>query len=139
MAAVKSPALVLQRDHTNRPYGGAWWPDGHELAHELLDLVGRWPADRPSIVSYTFLHDDWDRSESAVPLEYRTRTLILILGDRSSCRLLLIPHDTPAAVAEELMAQAGDPLSSWKRMDFASTFRQPAEGQPVLESDGTSR
>ncbi len=66
--------------------------DGHELSHELLDLVSRWPADRPSILSYAFLNDDWDKSESAVPLKYRTRTLILILSDRSTCRLLLVPH-----------------------------------------------
>ncbi len=127
MATVISPALRLQRDHTNRPYGGAWWPDGDELSHELLDLVSRWPAERPSILSYAFLHDDWDRSESAVPLQYRTRTLILILSDRSSCRLLLIPRDTDPVVAEELLNEASNPDSKWKRMDFVSTFRSPAQ------------
>ena len=95
------PTLRLQADHTNRPYGGGWWPGGEGDSHELLDLMGRWPADRPSIASYAYLHDDWDRSEAAVPARYRTRTLILMLNDRSSCRLLLIPTDTNPDVAEE--------------------------------------
>ncbi len=125
MAAVKAPMLRLQDAHTNRPYGGGWWPDGHELSHELLDLVSRWPADRPSILSYAFLNDDWDKSESEVPLKYRTRTLILVLSDRSSCRLLLIPHDTDPEIAEELLAEASNPHTTWRRMDFVSTFRAP--------------
>src|ERR687897_1754805 len=86
MAAIVPPTLRLQANHTNRPYGGAWWPAGDGMSHELLDLMTRWPADRPSIASYAYLHDDWDRSEAAVPARYRTRTLILILSDRSSCR-----------------------------------------------------
>ncbi len=123
MATVKAPTLRLQADHTNRPYGGGWWPAGEGLSSELLDLMARWPADRPSIASYTYLHDDWDRSEASVPARYRTRTMILMLNDRSSCRLLLIPTNTDADVAKEFLAEASDSRSKWRRMDFASTFR----------------
>lgn len=123
MATIAPPTLRLQADHTNRPYGGGWWPAGEGMSHELLDLMTRWPADRPSIASYAYLHDDWDRSEAAVPQRYRTRTMILMLDDRSNCRLLLIPTDTNPDVAKELLAEASDPLSKWRRMDFASTFR----------------
>jgi|GEM_PF-7068149 len=138
MAAIASPDLRLQKDHTNRPYGGGWWPDGHELTHELLDLVSRWPADRPSIVSYAFLHDDWDRSEADVPAEHLTRTLVLNLSDRSTCRLLLVPHDTAPVVADELLVEASNPHTTWRRMDFASTYRAPQQ-VPVLEVDGPGR
>lgn len=137
MAAVISPELRLQADHTNRPYGGGWWPNGVGMSHEILDLMGRWPADRPSIVSYAYLHDDWDRAEASVPTRYRTRTLILILSDRSSCRLLLIPPDTGSEVAQELLTEASDPLSKWRRMDFVSTFRSPKP--PVTAGDGAGK
>lgn len=123
MATVVQPDLRLQVKHTNRPYGGGWWPGGDDISHQILDLMGRWPADRPSIVSYAFLHDNWDRSESEVPARNLTRTLILILSDRSSCRLLVIPHDSDPAAAEELLTEASNPHSTWRRMDFASTDR----------------
>lgn len=123
MATVVQPDLRLQVKHTNRPYGGGWWPGGDDVSHQILDLMGRWPADRPSIVSYAFLHDDWDRAESEVPARYLTRTLILALSDRSSCRLLMIPHDSDPASAEELLREASNPHTSWRRMDFASTYR----------------
>jgi hypothetical protein len=136
MAAIVPPTLRLQANHTNRPYGGAWWPAGDGMSHELLDLMTRWPADRPSIASYAYLHDDWDRSEAAVPARYRTRTLILILSDRSSCRLLLIPPDTSALVAGELLAEASNPLSKWRRMDFASTYRS---AKPPVPAGGAGK
>ncbi|PWN04718.1 hypothetical protein DJ010_03630 [Nocardioides silvaticus] len=123
MAALAQPALRLQPKHTNRPYGGGWWPSRADLATQLGDLVGRWPEDRPSIVSYAFLHDDWDQSEAAVPARHLTRTLILILSDRSSCRLLMIPGHARSDVAEQLLSEASDPHSTWRRMDFASTER----------------
>jgi hypothetical protein len=136
MAAIVPPTLRLQKDHTNRPYGGGWWPAGDGMSHELLDLMTRWPADRPSIASYAYLHDDWDRSEAAVPQRYRTRTMILMLNDRSSCRLLLIPTDTNPDVAKEFLAEASDPLSKWRRMDFASTFRS---AKPPIPAGGASK
>jgi hypothetical protein len=123
MAVIVSPTLQLQSDLTNRPYGGGWWPAGRGVSHELLDLVSRWPADRPTILRYSYIHEGWDQSESAVPPRYRTKTLVLILSDRSSCRLLMIPPETPAEVATELLGEASNPHSTWKRMDFVSTFR----------------
>lgn len=127
MATVAPPVLRLQKDLARRPYGGGWWPAGEGVAHEVLDLVHRWPMDLPSIVRYAHISDDWDESEATVPLHYRTRTLILVLSDRSTCRLLQIPTDTPAEVAEELLAQATDPGSMWRRIDFVSTERTAAE------------
>jgi hypothetical protein len=123
MAALAQPALRLQPKHTNRPYGGGWWPSRGDLSTQLGDLVVRWPGDRPSIVSYAFLQDDWDQSEAGVPTRHLTRTVILILSDRSSCRLLMIPHHASAVVAEQLLQEASDPHSTWRRMDFASTER----------------
>lgn len=128
MATIAPPELRLQRDLTRRPYGGGWWPDGEGVAHELLDLVHRWPTELPSISRYAYISDDWDQSEARVPPRYRTRTLILVLSDRSTCRLLQIPSDTPADVAEELLAEASNPGSMWRRVDFVSTFR--ASGEP---------
>ena len=123
MATVSQPELRLQLKHTNRPYGGGWWPGGNDLSHQILDLVDRWPTDRPSIVGYAFLRDDWDGSEAEVPTRYLTRTLILTLSDRSSCRLLMIPQDTDPVTAEQLLTEASDPYTHWRRMDFASTYR----------------
>ncbi|KAA1415853.1 hypothetical protein F0U44_19635 [Nocardioides humilatus] len=127
MAAITSPELRLQSDLTRRPYGGGWWPDGRGVSHELLDLMHRWPADLPKITSYAYISDDWDRSEASVPLEYRTRTLILVLADRSTCRLLQLPASTPADVADELLTEASYSGSMWRRIDFVSTYRGPQE------------
>lgn len=140
MAVIASPVLQLQRDHTNRPYGGGWWPVGSSTSHELLDLVSRWPADRPSIVRYAFIDDAWDRAETAVPARYRTRTMVLALSDRSTCRLLVLPADTPPDVAALFLDEASNPHSKWLRMDFVSTFRTSAPTEhPVVGADGTRR
>ena len=136
MAAIAPPFLRLQRDLTRRPYGGGWWPQGAGVGHELLELVHRWPSDRPTISHYAYISDDWDRTEARVPARYRTRTLILTLSDRSSCRLLQIPTDTDAAVAEELLAEASDPHSKWRRPDFVSTYRSPGETQRAAAVGG---
>lgn len=138
MAAIASPALRLQADLTRRPYGGGWWPNGQGMAHELLDLVHLWPPDLPSIVRYAYISDDWDQSEARVPIRYRTRTLILMLSDRSACRLLQIPTNTPAEVADELLTEASNPGSMWRRVDFVSTFRGPGEVRTAA-ADGAGR
>ncbi len=130
MAAVAPPTLRLQKDISRRPYGGAWWPDNDDESHALLDLMGRWPAELPSIERYAYISDDWDQSESVVPLRHRTRTLVLVLSDRSSCRLLQIPTDTPAEAAEELLAEASYSGSQWRRIDFVSTVRPQEAGTP---------
>lgn len=138
MAAIVSPALRLQRDVTRRPYGGGWWPAGDGIAQELLDLVHRWPRELPTIVRYAYISEDWDQSEARVPAQYRTRTLILALEDRSTCRLLQIRPDTPAEVADELLAEASNPGSTWRRIDFVSTYRA-APGPQVAAADGPGR
>jgi hypothetical protein len=123
MASIVPPVLRLQRDLAHRPYGGGWWPAGEGVANELLDLLHHWPRDLPKVVRYAYISDDWDQSEARVPHRYRTRTLILVLADRSTCRLLQLPAETPADVAEELLAEASNPGSMWRRVDFVSTFR----------------
>lgn len=136
MAAISAPALRLQADLARRPYGGAWWPSGQGVSNELLDLIHRWPMDLPSILRYSYISDDWDQSEATVPLRYRTRTLILMLSDRSACRLLQIPTDTPAEVAEELLTEASYSGSMWRRIDFVSTFR--GQGEPLGAGTGAA-
>lgn len=138
MADIASPALQLQRDLTRRPYGGCWWPDGAGVSREVLDLVHRWPADLPSIERYAYISDDWDQSEAKVPAPYRTRTLILVLSDRSTCRLLQIPVDTPQDVAQELFAEACDPHTKWRRVDFVTTYRAPGQ-HLAAATDGPAR
>lgn len=140
MAAIASPVLQLQRDHTNRPYGGGWWPSASGTSHELIDLVSRWPADKPSIVRYAFIDDAWDRAETTVPQRYRTRTMVLALSDRSTCRLLVLPPDTPVEIAQRFLDEASDPHTRWLRTDFVSTFRTPTpREEPVLKTEGSRR
>lgn len=119
------PVLVLQPDVHRLPFGGAWWPDGDGLSRDLLDLAVRWPAELPSIVGYVFLPVDWDATP-APEAQLRTRTLVLTLSDRSSCRMMLIPSGTPPDVARSLLAQASDPLSQWRRSDFDGAFAEAA-------------
>lgn len=127
MAALAQPALRLQPKHTHRPYGGGWWPDRDELSLQLLDLRQRWPSDRPSIVNHSFLRDDWDRSEAEVHTRNLTRTLVLLLSDGSSCRLLMVPHHASCVVAEQILVEASDPRSTWSRMDFATFDRSDVD------------
>lgn len=136
MAVITAPTLRLQADLARRPYGGGWWPNGEGVSHELLDLMHRWPTELPSIVRYSYISDDWDQSESTVPLSHRTRTLILVLSDRSTCRLLQLPADTPGEVAEELLAEASYSGSQWRRVDFVSTVREPTE--PLAAGSGAA-
>lgn len=140
MQVLNNPSLSLQPDLLHRPYGGAWWPSGGDLSHELLDLVAVWPVDRASITGYTFLPTDWDVTNKETLSMYRTRTLVLRLADRTACRILLIPAETPAPVARELLAEASSDSSRWKRVDFESTFRAPVPHEhQTLNADGSDR
>lgn len=145
MADNDSPVLVLQPNLERRPVGGAWWPEGHGMSLELLDLVSRWPVERPSIVRYAYLPDEWDLGPAPVSVptadgdarapHLRTRILVLSLSDRTSCRLLLIPPETDPAVARGLLLEAGDPWSTWKRPDFEALLH-PSHDEDGVQLDG---
>jgi len=135
MADTDYPGLRLQRDLTRRPYGGAWWPSGRDLAQQMRDLADAWPADRPAITRYVYLPPDVQRSDPAIMV--RTRTLVLSLDDGTTCRLLLVPPETPSSEARDLLAQASDPESSWTRADFSTAGPAPTRDQPSHVGDRT--
>lgn len=149
MTAFEAPVLSLQPDLTRLPFGGAWWPEGRGVSHELLDLAARWPSHLPTIVGYAFLPDDWDQSpelsgsdaggpEVGTGTRLRTRTVILSLSDRTACRVLVIPPEAPATVARSMLAEASDERSTWRRADFEDTFRPPTPHEhPILHDDGS--
>lgn len=149
MTGYAPPVLALQPDVTRLPFGGAWWPVGRGLSHELLDLAARWPAHLPTIVGYAILPDNWDQTPTVpgsdadgpdvgTAVHLRTRTIILSLSDHSACRVLVIPPEAPPTVARSMLAEASDPASRWRRADFDDTFRPPTPHEPrVLLADGS--
>ena len=146
MARQSAPTLRLALDLGRRPSGGAWGPTSRSLSDELLELAARWPTERASITGYYLLPEKWDTQavvddpdRRAVSSGHpRTRTMVLRLADRSTCRLLLIPPDAPEDVAWQLLTEASDTGSTWRRADFESTFRPPVPHEHhTLLADGS--
>jgi hypothetical protein len=95
---------------------GGWWPRSRDLAVELAELAGHFPAGFGRIVRAVVSRSDWDSvpdhvmvpgSDVTIEPGDDTHLILLTTSDRSTLRVLVVPPGfTSGQGAEALLAAA---------------------------------
>ena len=99
------------------PLDGAWWPRSRDLEAELADLVDHFPAEAGYISRAIFSRPDWKTSPRKVMVgrgylktgsfpSDDTHVLLLKLSSGEQLKVFVVPPDTAADAARDLMATA---------------------------------
>jgi hypothetical protein len=127
--------LLLASGPEERELDGAWWPRGHDLELELAALIHHFPARRSRIVRASVSRPDWD------PFPHRTglvgdhvevaasdgdaHVVELTLADSSRLRLLVVPPDLSADLAEGAMFTSTQPGNTTVAGDLLRRTQAP--------------
>lgn len=112
--------LDIRSGGPHHPLDGAWWPHSGDLAQEATRLVDHFPHEVGRISRILYSTPDWDAPVRKTTTrrgfiklgtfpDDDTHLVVLLLADHTRRHLLVIAPDTPAAVAESLMAAATMP------------------------------
>jgi len=115
---VLPPRLALHMVPDRKLSDGAWWPKSRCLSDELGQLFALWPPAVGRIVRVLYSPPDWDDRPRSVALARGrvktgcfprddTRVLILTMLDGRRLTIDVIPSDTPADLAAELLGDGG--------------------------------
>lgn len=116
--------LRLDHDVARGGLDGAWWPHSRDLAQQSADLVDHFPTEIGRVARLLYSGPDWDR-DGDTPQVRRIRTehgsvklgsfpsddthvMVVTLASRERLRLLVVPWDADAALAESAMEAAAD-------------------------------
>lgn len=102
---------------------GGWWPQSRDLAVELADLVGHFPAGSGRVVRALYSPPDWDSPPRRIPVGDRyvkvgsfphddTHLIDLTMSQGSvpqTLRLLVVPPESSATEGEEALSAAAAP------------------------------
>lgn len=108
---------------------GAWWPHSKDLELELADLVDHFPTDVGQVSRAVFSRPDWLTSPHKITIARGslktgsfprddTHVVLLRLSTGKQLTLLVVPPDTPASAARDLMALASAPANSRSGSDL---------------------
>ncbi|MFF2847311.1 DUF5994 family protein [Streptomyces sp. NPDC058001] len=116
---------------------GAWWPRSYDLTAELPQLLAGLPRAWGHISSVTVNGTVWSSSpgrmlvvNQVVRLHRTTaphapQTICLLAPGRGRWDLLVVPPDTPRAVAEPLMAAVVEEMSTTGSGSASTGHAQP--------------
>jgi hypothetical protein len=101
---------------------GAWWPRSRNLETELADLVDHFPHDAGYITRALFSRPDWLTQPRKVKVARGylktgsfprddTHVLVLRLSTGEQLKVLVVPPETPAIPARDLMSAAVAPTN----------------------------
>jgi hypothetical protein len=118
------------------PLDGAWWPRSRDLDVELADLVDHFPAEAGHISRAIFSRPDWLTSPRQIQVARGhlktgsfprddTHVLLLKLSSGVQLKILVVPPDTGADSARDLMASA---VASTNRRTGAALLARAREG-----------
>lgn len=117
---VRAPSLLRLRLSPAPGAGavdGAWWPRSRDLEVELADLVDHFPAQAGYISRAIFSRPDWRTSPRKVMVgrgymktgsfpSDDTHVVLLKLSSGMQLKVLVVPPETAADAARDLMAVA---------------------------------
>src|SRR6476646_11262600 len=101
---------------------GGWWPHSRDLQVELADLVDHFPKNAGRVDRVVFSRPDWSTTPRKVKIargmlktgsfpEDDTHLMLLSLSTRKRLAVLVIPPETDAETARDLMRSAADPAN----------------------------
>jgi hypothetical protein len=120
---VRSDRLVLEDQWGAGPLDGAWWPDSEDAVRAVPGLVEALPDTAGPVSRLALPMSDWsDDQPKTMQLEDRTIHLAWFAGmQRHTARItfesgdavtvLVLPTDTEAETASNVLSQAGEQRS----------------------------
>jgi hypothetical protein len=141
-AAPVAPRLELRDDAATRTIlDGAWWPRSRDAIVELTDLVIALDARELPVKRFMLNAEGWDGHPRRISVAGRTvrlgwfatlETCLLIgtTGDHQRVDLLVVPADTPAAVAGAAMAMASSHDNTQRATDILAAASAGGPRQP---------
>jgi len=111
------------------PLDGAWWPRSRDLELELADLVDHFPHEVGHIARAIFSRPDWLTSPHRVKIgrgimrtgsfpKDDTHVMLLKLSTGRQLAVLVVPPDTEAEAAREIMGTASSPSNRRSAADL---------------------
>lgn len=104
---------------------GAWWPQSTDLQTEAADLVDHVDPDVGRVARLLYSRPDWSTPEDGANLRRihaargpvkagsfpgdDTHTMVAVLLSGRRLRLVVVPSETPAEAAEDILARASRP------------------------------
>lgn len=106
--------LSLREGADKRKVVGAWWPRSRQLGEALPELFALWPREAGRISRVLYSPPDWDDHPRMVAIPGRrvktgafprddTHELVLSMADRTRRRISVIPADTSAREAHQIL------------------------------------
>ncbi|GAA1955904.1 DUF5994 family protein [Nocardioides panacihumi] len=125
--ATRSPEqlrLRLPDTESSGQADGAWWPRSRDLQLEAADLVDHYPSEGGRISRLLYSRPDWDGPPAGTEGIHKIRAargwvkagsfpsddthlMVLTMSSGRRLKLLVIPHDTPAAEGQKRLTAAG--------------------------------
>jgi hypothetical protein len=116
---------------------GSWWPRSRDLQTELSELVEHFPPEVGRVGRVIFSRPDWASRPHKVRVRNGylktgsfpgddTHVIVLTLATGSRLRLLVVPPETPAAVAQELFAASVLPANRRTGVELLDAARSVA-------------
>lgn len=102
---------------------GAWWPQSRDLAVELADLAGHFPAAAGRIIRALYSPPDWLTPPRRVKVaggfvkagffpHDDTHVMSLRMYDQQIVQLMVVPPGTSSTLARAAMQTAADPANT---------------------------
>lgn len=145
--------ISLDNSFSSGPLDGAWWPQSRDLQEEAADLIDHFPHRVGRISRLLYSRPDWDSGGGASTHKIRaargfvkvgsfpsddTHLVVLSMASGYRLRLLVVPHDTDAERAEEIMEQAADDRNTQRPAQLLGLDGpdQSHIGQQIWDNDG---
>ena len=146
--------IRLDNSFSSGPLDGAWWPQSRDLQEEAADLIDNFPHRVGRISRRLYSRPDWD-SDAGASSAHKIRAargfvkvgsfpsddthlVVLSMASGYRLRLLVVPHDTDAERAEEIMEQAADDRNTQRPAQLLGLDGpdQSHIGQQIWDNDG---
>lgn len=142
---VRAPSLLRLRLSPAPGVGavdGAWWPRSRDLEVELADLVDHFPAQAGYISRAIFSRPDWRTSPRKVMVgrgymktgsfpSDDTHVVLLKLSSGVQLKVLVVPPETAADAARDLMAVAVASSNRRSAPELLARAREGGRGDPA--------
>lgn len=146
--------IRLDNSFSSGPLDGAWWPQSRDLQEEAADLIDHFPHRVGRISRLLYSRPDWDSGGGASSVHKiraargfvkvgsfpsdDTHLVVLSMASGYRLRLLVVPHDTGAERAEEIMEQAADDRNTQRPAQLLGLDGpdQSHIGQQIWDNDG---
>jgi hypothetical protein len=139
----RGPLRLRLAEHPGRNHlDGGWWPRSRDLAVELADLVGHFPAQFGTIVRALVSPPDWEPAPRRIRvsggyvkigsfLREDTHVIRLMLSDRTVLRVLVVPSGFTHDQGDEALLAAATHGNAHSAADLLDEVTEYPDVNPL--------